>query len=286
MIEPVLSGEALLDEIRSTEPASSEVAIWWLGQSGFLIKSQKALILIDPYLSEWLTRKYQKTDKPHTRMTRCPVDPNRLTGLDFVICSHKHSDHMDPETLPALAQASPGCRFLIPASLIDYAVSLGLPGDRLIGLDDGDTFVEPKSELSVRAVKAAHEAFETDEAGRHFYLSFVVCLSSTMLFHSGDTMPWPGQAEAIGPGVDIAFLPINGRDPARRVAGNMNSEQAINLAMALKISHVIPHHYDMFTFNTVDVSVFDSAASRLPETVRPVILRCGERFLTTAKTGT
>ena len=34
----------------------------------------------------------------------------------------------------------------------------------------------------------------------------------------------------------------------------------------------------MFTFNTVDVNEFTHAAKRLPVEVKPVILRCGERF--------
>ena len=40
----------------------------------------------------------------------------------------------------------------------------------------------------------------------------------------------------------------------------------------------MPHHYDMFTFNTVPVDEFESETERLPTGVRPKILRCGERW--------
>lgn len=285
MIEPVLSGQELLKEIHTTSVSRGRLAVWWLGQSGFLFKSDRAMVLIDPYLSESLTLKYALTDKPHVRMTRCPIDPRLLSGIDLVLCSHKHSDHMDPGTLPALVEASPSCRFVIPASLSDHAVGLGVPIDRQVRIDHGDSVQFRELGICVRAVKAAHETLETDDRGRFMFLSFVIEISGVRVFHSGDTMPWVAQAESIGPGLDIAFLPINGRDPGRHVAGNMNSDQAVKLAARLGVATLVPHHYDMFTFNTVDVAEFVAASNRLPKSVRPVILRCGERFMTTSKPG-
>ena len=72
MIEPVPHGEALLAETRETRPESGTMAVWWLGQSGFLIKSRSGTLVIDPYLSEHPSRKYEGTDRPHVRMTRAP----------------------------------------------------------------------------------------------------------------------------------------------------------------------------------------------------------------------
>lgn len=285
MIEPVRSGDRLIEEIEATLPASGQLAVWWLGQSGFVIKSARATILVDPYLSESLTLKYAGTNKPHIRMTRCPVAPGQLKKIDVVLCSHKHSDHLDPGTLPALAAASPGCEFVVPASLSDHASNLGLPVGRSIGIDHGEARDFPSLGLHVRGVKAAHEGLDTDERGRHLFLSFVIDLDGSRVFHSGDTMLWPGMAEAIGPGVDLAFLPINGRDPARGVAGNMNADEAVELASRLSPRYVVPHHYDMFTFNTVDPEAFRRASRRLPPAIRPVILRCGERFETDLRHG-
>ena len=41
-------------------------------------------------------------------MTRAPLRGGDLTGVDLVLASHKHSDHLDPGTLPDLLAASPG----------------------------------------------------------------------------------------------------------------------------------------------------------------------------------
>ena len=50
-------------------------------------------LLLDPYLSDSLTRKYAATDKPHVRMTELVIDPARLDFIDAVTSSHNHTDH-------------------------------------------------------------------------------------------------------------------------------------------------------------------------------------------------
>jgi len=72
MIEPILKGRALLDDIQAAEPKAGEVCIWWLGQSGYAIKTISSLFYIDLYLSEHLTLKYENSEKPHIRMTESP----------------------------------------------------------------------------------------------------------------------------------------------------------------------------------------------------------------------
>src|SRR5437660_4484415 len=120
MIEPVRSSQALLDEIHATVPAPGSLAVWWLGQSGFLIKSAEVTLLIDAYLSEHLTKKYEGTARPHVRMTRAPLRGSDLRGIDLVLASHKHSDHLDPGTVPDVLAGSPQATLLLPEALIDH----------------------------------------------------------------------------------------------------------------------------------------------------------------------
>ena len=81
-------------------------------------------------------------------------------------------------------------------------------------------------------------------------------------------------------GVDVALLPINGRAPERRVAGNLNADEAATLAHAIGARTVIPCHYEMFTFNTADPADLAAACARLGQ--RCDILRCGARWESTA----
>jgi L-ascorbate 6-phosphate lactonase len=277
MIEPIRHGRQLIEEIAGTIPRPGSLVVWWLGQSGILIKSPHGLIAIDLYLSEHLTKKYEASSRPHVRMTRAPVRGGELQKIDLILASHKHSDHFDPGTIPELLSASPGALLLLPESIIDHAEQLGLPRKRLLGVDAGDTL--ERAGFRVHAVPSAHEDLDTDENGRHLYLGFVIEAEGRRLYHSGDTVAYPGLIERLGSDpFDVVFLPINGRDPARGVPGNMTAAEAVDLAIEVRPRFVVPHHYDMFTFNTVPVDVFAAEARRLPAGVKPRVLSCGERW--------
>jgi L-ascorbate metabolism protein UlaG (beta-lactamase superfamily) len=277
MIEPVRQGAELLREIAQTVPGPGSLAIWWLGQSGFLIKSRQGLLVVDPYLSEHLTRKYEGTPRPHIRMTRAPLRGCDLCAVDLVLASHKHSDHLDPGTLPELLAASPAAALFLPESLVRHAMTLGLPPDRLVGVDAGD--VIERAGFLVRAIPAAHEEVEKDNDGKHLYLAYVIESEGLRLYHSGDSLAYQGLLRELGSEpFDVLFLPINGRDPARGVPGNMTAGEAVDLAATVRPRFIVPHHYDMFTFNTVPIAIFEREIGRLPLGVEPRVLRCGERW--------
>jgi L-ascorbate 6-phosphate lactonase len=277
MIEPIRHGRELIEEIEATAPGPRSLVVWWLGQSGFLIKSRAGLLAIDLYLSEHLTTKYEATVRPHVRMTRAPIRGHELRGVDLVLASHRHSDHLDPGTMPELLAASPGAILMLPESIRKYESELGLPLDRLVGLDSGAE--EERAGFRVRAIPSAHEGLDTDDQGRHLYLGYIIESEGIRLYHSGDSLAYAGLTERLGPDrFDVMFLPINGRDPARGVPGNMTAAEAVDLAARVGPRFVVPHHYDMFTFNTVPVGEFAIEARRLPDGVVPRILRCGERW--------
>jgi L-ascorbate metabolism protein UlaG (beta-lactamase superfamily) len=275
MIEPLRSGAELLEEISQCEPSRGSIAIWWLGQSGFLVKSNEAMILIDPYLSEHLTAKYADSPRPHIRMTRAPLRGGELSGIDALLASHKHSDHLDPASIPDLLRYSPRAPLILPASIAAHAESLGIPAARIRGMVAGEV-VEARG-FSIRAIPSAHEGLDTDQANRHLYLGFVIEIGGFRLYHSGDSVVYDGLADWIGAAdIDVMFLPINGRDPARGVAGNMNAVEAVALANQVRPRFVVPHHYDMFTFNTVPVGDFRDAARGLAPEVSARVLQCAE----------
>jgi L-ascorbate metabolism protein UlaG (beta-lactamase superfamily) len=277
MIEPVRQGAGLIAEIAEAGPDPFTLVVWWLGQSGFLIKSREGLLAVDLYLSEHLTKKYEATGRPHVRMTRAPIRGHELRRVDLVLATHKHSDHLDPGTMPDLLAASPDAILVLPNSILDHALEMGLPRERMVGLDAGDTI--ERSGFRVRAIPSAHEGLDTDENGRHLYLGFVIEVDGRRLYHSGDSLAYPGLIHWLGSEpFDVLFLPINGRELARGVPGNMTAAEAVDLATAIGPRFVVPHHYNMFTFNTVPVERFIDEAQRLPAAVKARTLSCGERW--------
>ena len=75
MIKPVLQNEAFLADVRLAP--SDRLNLWWLGQSGYLVQWRGHHLLIDPYLSDSLTRKYADTGKPHVRMTERVIESEK-----------------------------------------------------------------------------------------------------------------------------------------------------------------------------------------------------------------
>ena len=78
VIRHTLPHDALLADIRQARDQADRLHLWWLGQSGFLLQWQGHHLLLDPYLSDSLTRSTRQTDKPHVRMTERVIDPARL----------------------------------------------------------------------------------------------------------------------------------------------------------------------------------------------------------------
>jgi L-ascorbate metabolism protein UlaG (beta-lactamase superfamily) len=273
VIRPLQSGAALLDDVRRADPGA--LSLWWLGQSGFLVAWQGRHLLLDPYLSDSLTRKYAGTDKPHERMTELVVEPAALGFVDAVTASHAHTDHLDPDTLQALA----GVPIVAPEAHRELVTERA--GAAPLGIDDGET-VEVAG-FAITAVPAAHEEIERDAAGRMLHLGYVVACGPFALYHAGDTVPYDGMAERIraAGAIDVALLPINGRRAERRVAGNLWGEEAAALAHAIGARLAVPMHYEMFAFNTEPPDAFAGACMRLGQPYR--VLRAGERLTVTPR---
>ncbi|MEX2235056.1 MAG: MBL fold metallo-hydrolase [Cyclobacteriaceae bacterium] len=249
--------------------------VWWLGQSGFLIQWNRACLLFDPYLSDSLSKKYAATSKPHVRMSELAIEPHLLNEIDIVTSSHNHTDHLDGETLIPLLKANPRVTFVIPEANREFVAGRVRCDPKFpIGLNDGDRVAI--NGFTFHGVPSVHNELERDENGRCKFMAYVVQFGNFAVYHSGDTLWFEGLEKMLQPfKVDVAFLPINGNDPARGVAGNLNASEAARLGKEIGARFVIPHHYNMFAFNTADP--LDFAAEAKKNNLAFVILQTGEK---------
>ncbi|MFM8347557.1 MAG: MBL fold metallo-hydrolase [Bacteroidota bacterium] len=268
----------MADEIRTARAVADPGAfdIWWLGQSGFLLHWNGRMVLFDPYLSDSLTEKYAATDKPHVRMSERVMDPGLLTGIDIVTSSHNHTDHLDAATLNTILAHNPGISMVIPEANRDFVADrLGFDRAFPFGIDDRKQVTI--GEFTFTGVPAAHNDIERDAQGRCCYLGYLVRFGKWTVFHSGDTLYHDGLVDILSPAKpDVAFLPINGNDPARRVAGNMNGAEAARLAREVGARMVIPHHFHLFEFNTAEPDLFEASCQSLKQLY--ITMKLGERL--------
>jgi L-ascorbate metabolism protein UlaG (beta-lactamase superfamily) len=242
VIEPLLADDAFLADV-----AAAADALWWLGQSGFLLKRDGRFLLVDPYLSDSLTAKYAATETPHVRMTRRVVAPGRLDFVDVVLATHGHTDHLDPETLPHV-----GGTLVAPAGIAELARERA--GRTPVTLSEGES--TEVAGFSIAAVPARHP-------GPHC-IGYVI--DDGRIYHAGDT-------ETIEPpahDVELALVPINGN------VNNLDGEEAAQLAHAMRAGVAVPMHYEQFEFNTASPEAFTRECRRLGQPHR--VLRAGERL--------
>ena len=275
MIQPHQKDDALLADIASISEENGDLQVWWLGQSGFLLKQAGSMLLLDPYLSDSLTKKYAATDKPHIRMTERCISPERLTGIQLVTASHLHTDHLDAETLVPLSQSNPGFTLFLPEPILSEAEQR---------LGEADIVPMPfcqntawHGDWIITGIAAAHNDLKRDELGRCYYLGFIAERGGFTIYHSGDTLWHEELLPALSRfEIDLMLLPINGDKPERRVSGNLNGTEAAALAKACSAKLVVPCHYDMFTFNTETPDEFVSVCERLKQPFK--VMQCGERL--------
>lgn len=278
LIPAFCNGLALQQQIHQAKANARDdyFDMWWLGQSGFLIQWNGKCLLFDPYLSDSLTRKYAATNKPHVRLSELVIEPQLLDCIDIVTSSHNHTDHLDGETLIPLLEANTDISFLIPEANREFIAdrthcSPNFP----VGLSDGEE-TEIKG-FTFHGIPAAHNTIERDERGRSKFMGYIVQFGKFSVYHSGDTLWFDGLDELLKPySIDVAFLPINGNDPSRGVAGNLNASEAALLGKKIHARFVIPHHYDMFAFNTADPRSFIEEAAAQNQSHK--VLKLGEKW--------
>jgi len=275
MIKPLLQDNAFLEAVRQAK-SDRNFFLWWLGQSGFLLKWQDKQLLFDPYLSDSLTRKYAASDKPHDRLTEIVVRPELLEGVCLATSSHNHTDHLDAETLQQILAVNPTLTLVLPTANVDFA------NDRLQGntptflpIDAGET--AESNGFSITGILAAHDEIQLDQNGKSHFVGFVAKFGTWTIYHSGDTR-WHNRLvpDLLPHSVDVALVPINGYKPERRVAGNLNGTEAACLAKSIGARIAIPHHFEMFAFNTETPEEFEQVAKRLDQSVQ--VLQAGETW--------
>ena len=234
------------------------VTIRWLGQAGFLLSAAGGRVLVDPWFSDHELRRF-----PPAALDALPWP------IDLLLATHGHEDHLDLGSLPAVIQRSPGLEVVVPEPLVER-VRASAPSAAVRGVQPGSKV--SMGDLTVRAVPAWHGVTAADgygpgPFGAAPHVGYVITFPELIFFHAGDTVPAKEIVEALdGEAVDVALLPINGRDAVREAAGilgNLDPAEAVRLAVDAWAWLLIPMHYDMVEGNTEDPGAAVRAAVEL-----------------------
>jgi L-ascorbate 6-phosphate lactonase len=247
------------------------VRLTWIGQAGFLVSTPATRLAVDPFLSGHPDRRYPS-----------PLGPGDLAGTELVLASHQHLDHLDAPALGALLELDERARVVVPAPTVPDAADAGLPPGRLVAARPGEPITA--EDVTVHPVPALHGVHVADaysfglpaDGDQVRHLGYVLETPEGRLYHAGDTLRWDGQAELLRRHrVDVALLPINGRDAAREardIVGNLDGGEALALARDAGVPTVVPMHYDLMEGNLGDVEELGRLAPELHPGGRVAVL--------------
>lgn len=238
----------------SSSVETGTASVWWLGQGSFVFEGPRTgALVIDPYLSDSV-----ENEGGPKRLHPTPVAPGGL-NVQAIFLTHDHTDHTDPETLPALVAANPDAPIYAPLSSIEHLARLGIEGPNVNRLERGQSVY-----IDGATVHIVHAEHTDDSVGLVFVFD-----DGPTVYHTADTLFVEELFNAEQYTPDLLCICINGR------WGNMGIDEAVQVTQRIAPAEVLPMHWGLFAENTADPQEFVRRLTEAGSASRPVVLEPG-----------
>lgn len=233
----LVESREFMQSIRQFDIPPDAVAIWYLGQNGFLVKDTHGpLIAIDPYLTNSCAISYPHAPFRLDRQLPVFIEPADL-DVDVFLTTHSHQDHADPETIRRLNKTR-ATRFLGPFDSMRIYRECGVPDASCRLIHPGETV-----DLGGSTTAQATFAFPTDATDLNHTGVLLQFSNGIRFYNTGDTAYTERLAGLLPEEVDICAICINGG------FHNLVPTQAAAIVKDIRPRVVVPCHYDMIVNN-------------------------------------
>jgi L-ascorbate metabolism protein UlaG (beta-lactamase superfamily) len=235
------------------------IGLTYVGHACVLIETGGLRLLTDPVLRGRIG--------PLRRVAPPPV-PAATEGIDVVLVSHAHLDHLDVPSLRRLAGS--------PAALCPPAATGAVRRGGLepAALRPGEGW--RRGAIEVVATAADHDGRRWPTSRDGGAIGFTVRGPGGTVYFAGDTAEFGGMA-AIGP-VDVALLPVAGWGP-RLPPGHLDPAGAARVAAAVRARVAVPIHWGTFARRLMRNGEPDAPAREFAERVAEEAPACEVRIL-------
>jgi L-ascorbate metabolism protein UlaG (beta-lactamase superfamily) len=220
--------------------ASTDDMIVWLGHATFLIRVGGLTMITDPVLYDLPLIK---------RRIGLPCAPEQLTGIDMVLLSHGHRDHLDERSLKTLYRQNPDLKVLAPLRAGDLLRSAEphMPYQEAGWFQKFD--LTPAG-IEIYMLPASHwHRRGLLDMNKVLWGSFLIKTPTQQIYFAGDT-GYNGHFEEIeslfGP-MDVCLMPVGAYRPSFLMQqSHLNPHEAVRAFNVLRGGTFIPMHYGTF----------------------------------------
>ena len=245
-----------MQKVYSFKVPEGTVAVFWLGQAGFLFKTASGqLIGLDVYLSDCCNRYFG-----FKRLMPRLVEPGELS-LDILIASHAHYDHFDVDSVPTLL-SNANTVFLTALDGKAECERLNLPENQIHYLKRGDVY--KNDDLTVEALACDHGELAPEALG------LLITFGEKRVYFTGDTA---FRADIFQnkklKNIDLMIAPINGE------FGNMNEKECAEAAAIVRPKCILPCHFWNFAEHGGDPGKFQSSMKNISPDIPYLLIPMG-----------
>jgi L-ascorbate metabolism protein UlaG (beta-lactamase superfamily) len=162
---------------------------------------------------------------------------DRLHGVDAVLISHLHWDHLDVPSLRDIGRSVP---LVVPAGSGAWVRAAGFTNVREVNV--GDAF--DVGGLTVRVVHALHSGFRPPLGPTAPPLGYIIRGSRSVYF-AGDTDLFAGMGE-FGEPIDLALIPVWGWGPTLGRGLHLDPLKAAEALRLIRPRAAVPIHWGTY----------------------------------------
>jgi L-ascorbate metabolism protein UlaG (beta-lactamase superfamily) len=231
---------ALLQNDTSFLQNKNDVIVW-LGHATFFIRINGISLITDPVFgnpSTFLKRK-----------VAMPFNPEIIKGLDFVLLSHDHRDHLDEKSIQLIYKNNPNAPILTGLKMDEWLNKmLNKPQVQTAGWYQ--QFITDNTQIKIYFMPARHWSKRgLTDTNKHLWGSFVIEANGKRIFFSGDTGYGSHLKEIneIFGKIDLCIIGVGAFKPEWFMGANHISPlDAVKAVNEMGANTLIPMHFGTF----------------------------------------
>jgi L-ascorbate 6-phosphate lactonase len=214
----------MIDQIREHKTG---VAVWWIGQGSWIIKSDDLVISTDLFLDN------------RGRISPSPITPEEVASvLDIAFITHAHGDHFEEYTSKILTEKS-SCIFVLPESCLSIAHKIKIPEERI-------KIAKPRESFEIKGIKV--DPLRAIHGNSNFAIYYDANLQDCgyLFTIGGKRILQPGDTYLLEDHLFLKKVDVLFFSPTEH---NMYIDNSVILINALEPEYIFPQHHSTVSLN-------------------------------------